>query len=176
MLQQLVISLVSLPSAFSIASCGPLSPVPATAWERTYMIFKYEMACREAGMTDERIREIYNLFNADYQRLFRRKKAKERSKLDFLAVEGMRGPDGEFGTFEIPDESVDIEEEIIHKLELERLREVLAMLTEEDRRFILEYFEGEGRFLDELAARYGLTRNQAIGKKKAIIRLLKELY
>lgn len=140
------------------------------------MIFKYEMACREAGMTDEQIREIYNLFNADYQRLYRRKKAKERNKLDFLAVEGMRGSDGEFGTYEIPDESVDIEEEIIHKLELERLREVLAMLTEEDRRFILEYFEGEGRFLDELAARYGLTRNQAIGKKKAIIRLLKELY
>ncbi len=140
------------------------------------MIFEYEMICREAGMSDDKIREIYNVFNAGYQSMYRQKKARADSGLEFLSFDGLHGPDGVLGTFEIPDPAVDVEEEIIHKLDLERLHEVLMLLSEEDRSFILEYFEGTGAFLEDLAARYGLTKIQAIGKKRAIIRLLRELF
>lgn len=43
------------------------------------MIYQYEKACREAGMTEEEIHEIYNMFNTEYQRMYRQKKAAEKS-------------------------------------------------------------------------------------------------
>lgn len=141
-----------------------------------FMIFKYEMICREAGMTEEQIHEIYNMFNAAYQKKYREKKARENSPLEFLSLEAMVDTQENRNGFDIPDTSVDVEAEIIHKMELERLNEVLAMLTEEDREFILDYFSGEGAFLNDLAEHYGITRNQAIARKRAILKLLRELY
>ena len=44
----------------------------------------------------------------------------------------MMGPDGEVGSFEVADPDMDVEEIVMHKLQLERLHEVLAMLDKED--------------------------------------------
>ena len=140
------------------------------------MLWRYEQICREAGMSEEAIHEIYNMFNASYQQLWREKQARKNSPYEFLSLDGLKSPAGDDKTYDIPDESVDVEAEVLHRMELQRLQEVLAMLHPEDREFILDYFQGEGAFLDDLAARYGLTRNQAIGRKRAIIRLLRELY
>ena len=96
--------------------------------------------------------------------------------MEFLSLEAMVDTQENRNGFDIPDTSVDVEAEIIHKMELERLNEVLAMLTEEDREFILDYFSGEGAFLNDLAEHYGITRNQAIARKRAILKLLRELY
>ena len=79
-------------------------------------------------------------------------------------------------SYEIADPSVNVEEELIHQLDLEKLREVLAELDPEDREFILEYFEGENKFLNRMAGKYGLTRNQIIGRKRRILKKLKSLF
>lgn len=79
-------------------------------------------------------------------------------------------------SYEIADPSVNVEEELIHQLDLEKLREVLAELDPEDREFILEYFEGENKFLNRMAEKYGLTRNQVIGRKRRILKKLKSLF
>ena len=91
-------------------------------------------------------------------------------------MEDLYGRDGEKGTDEIADPSVNVEEELIHQLDLEKLREVLAELDPEDREFILEYFEGENTFLNRMAEKYGLTRNQVIGRKRRILKKLKSLF
>ena len=79
-------------------------------------------------------------------------------------------------SYEIADPSVNVEEELIHQLDLEKLREVLAELDPEDREFILEYFEGENKFLNRMAEKYGLTRNQVIGRKRRILKKLKSRF
>lgn len=79
-------------------------------------------------------------------------------------------------SYEIADPSVNVEEELIHQLDLEKLRKVLAELAPEDREFILEYFEGENKFLNRMAEKYGLTRNQVIGRKRRILKKLKSLF
>ena len=42
-----------------------------------FMIYKYEMACKEAGLTEEQIAKIRQVFDSDYKRLDRRQKAKD---------------------------------------------------------------------------------------------------
>ena len=69
-----------------------------------------------------------------------------------------------------------LKRELIHQLDLEKLRKVLAELDPEDREFILEYFEGENKFLNRMAEKYGLTRNQVIGRKRRILKKLKSLF
>lgn len=41
------------------------------------MIYKYEMACREAGLNEEQIKEIDRVFDADKKKLKRKKNAQE---------------------------------------------------------------------------------------------------
>ena len=88
------------------------------------------------------------------------------------------GPNGEVGSLEVADPDMDVEEIVMHKLQLERLHEVLAMLDEEDSCFIMEYFEGkgEGKFLYALCVRYGLSKKQANTRMHKIVGLLRELF
>ena len=44
------------------------------------MIYKYEMACREAGLSEEKTAEIRRMFDAEYKKLKRRKKRQEEEK------------------------------------------------------------------------------------------------
>ena len=140
------------------------------------MLYKYEIACQQAGLSEEKTAQIRRMFHAQYQKLYREKATRNRLNCEVWHMEDLYGRDGEKGSYEIADPAVNIEEECIHQMELDRLREVLSMISEEDRCFILEYFEGEGKFLDALANKYGLTRNQAIVKKRKLIRLLRNLY
>lgn len=43
-----------------------------------FMSYKYEMACKETGLTEEQIAKIRQVFDTDYKKLNRRLKAKER--------------------------------------------------------------------------------------------------
>lgn len=55
---------------------------------------------------------------------------------------------------------------------------IRPMLDEEDNCFIMEYFEdkGEGKFLDVLCVRYGLSKKQANTRMHKIVGLLQELF
>lgn len=49
-------------------------------------------------------------------------------------MEDLYGRDGEKGTYEVADPSVNVEEDLIHQMDLEKLHEVLAELDPEARR------------------------------------------
>ena len=140
------------------------------------MLYKYEIACRQAGLSEEKTAEIRRMFNAQYQRMYREREARKRSVFEFWYTEDLYGRDGEKGTYEIADPSINIEEELIHQMDLEKLREALKELSPEDREFILEYFEGENKFLNRMSEKYGLTRNQVIGRKRRILKQLKSRF
>ena len=56
-----------------------------------FMIYKYEMACKEAGLTEEQIAKIRQVFDSDYKRLDRRQKAKERYGIGWISVTDLSG-------------------------------------------------------------------------------------
>ena len=142
------------------------------------MIYKYERICRNENLTEEHIKKIDNGLHALTRAKYREEQAREKYGVEILSSDAMMGPDGEIGSFEMADPDMDVEEIVMHKLQLERLHEVLAMLDEEDSCFIMEYFEdkGEGKFLDVLCVRYGLSKKQANTRMHKIVELLRELF
>lgn len=140
------------------------------------MLYKYEIACQQAGLSEEKTAEIRRMFNAQYQKLYREKVTRNKLNCEVWHMEDLYGRDGEKGTYEIADPSVNVEEDLIHQMDLEKLHEVLAELDPEDREFILEYFEGENKFLNRMAEKYGLTRKQVIGRKRRILKKLKSRF
>lgn len=79
------------------------------------MIYKYEMACREAGLPEEQIAEIRRMFDAEYKRLGRRKKAKETNNISWISTADMSGADSET-EYELADENTDVEGMVLHQL------------------------------------------------------------
>lgn len=83
------------------------------------MIYKYEIACMNAGLSEEKTAEIRRMFNApQYQRMYREREARKKLNYEFWYIEDLYGRDGEKGIYEIADPSVNIEEELIHQMDL----------------------------------------------------------
>lgn len=142
------------------------------------MTKKYFMACVAAGLNDEEIKNIERVFDADYKKLKRRNKAQERMAEEYgyvtMSVSAMIGDfeGAEYGDFDIPDDT-NIEEQILHEIELEELRKCLGELKADDRDFLLECFETEIGCA-KAGERRGLTKNQAHYKKVKLLEKLRE--
>lgn len=143
------------------------------------MIYKYEMACREAGLSDEQIKEIDRVFDADKKKLKRKKnaQAEENKKNGFgiYSLSEMGGQDNE-EDFDAPDPSVDIEADIIHKWEIERVRELLADMEETDRILLLAYTSGVHGAKGEAAKSLGLTRRKADYRVEELLKYMRTVF
>lgn len=140
------------------------------------MIYEYKLACIEAGLSDEQIKEIEQVFDTEYKHNQYDQKKREKYKIEVLHIEGMFGQDGEVGTFDIPDSAVDIEEDFIHRCDLERLQEVLSLLSDEDREFLLDCFNYEADYIKRLSTKYGITGSAVRWKKEKLLRVLREKF
>ena len=139
--------------------------------EITTMIKRYEDACVMAGLSEEQTAAIRRIFDADYKRLDRRKKAQERNNVVIMSVTTMVADFEEVGDYEIPDDTYNPEVLILHEIELAELREHLSELDDEDRQFLLDCFDSQIGCAAAGEA-IGLTKNQAHYKK---VKLLEEL-
>ena len=128
------------------------------------MIYKYEMACREAGLNEEQIKEIDRVFDADKKKLKRKKNAQEeenkKNGFGIYSFSEMGGQDKE-DDFDAPDPNVDIEADMILKWEIQRVRDLLADMEEPDRVLLLAYTSGVHGAKGEAAKQVGLTRRKA---------------
>ena len=136
------------------------------------MIYKYEMACREAGLPEEQIAEIRRMFDAEYKRLGRRKKAKETNIISWISTADMSGADSET-EYELADENTDVEGMVLHQLELEELQGYLDELTEDDRKFLLAMFEDVENANQRMAEKLGLTIGQVRYRKEKLLKMLR---
>ena len=136
------------------------------------MIYKYEMACREAGLPEEQIAEIRRMFDAEYKRLGRRKKAKETNNISWISTADMSGADSET-EYELADENTDGEGMVLHQLELEELQGYLDELTEDDRKFLLAMFEDVENANQRMAEKLGLTIGQVRYRKEKLLKMLR---
>ena len=142
------------------------------------MIYEYELACKEAGLSEEKIKEIRRMFDAEKKKLKRRKAAKERYGWGFFAIEDLTvgGILHHKGAFDIPDAGMSVEDEIIHQLDLERLNECLAEFEPEDKEFLLDCFKCERGAETYTMEKYGMTRSRVRNKKRILINRLREQF
>ena len=127
------------------------------------MIYKYEMACREAGLSEEKIREIDRVFDSDKKKLKARKKSRmEEHEKNGFATQSLTalGTLDDGSDLEVADPGMDIEGDKIRAWEHERLQVLLARLPEEDKDLLLQYYGAEHGGKKELAETLGITRRQ----------------
>lgn len=142
------------------------------------MIIKYEIACREAGLSEEQTAEIRKYFDAEKKKLNRRRETRRENGVYYLSIEGMqeRAEYDEQDTYDIPDLNTDVEEMAMHTWELERLNQLLDELSKDDKEFLLACFAEERGSECELARRMGVSRDTVRWRKEKLVKMLKEKF
>lgn len=140
------------------------------------MIYEYKLACIEAGLSDEQIKKIEQVFDTEYKSIQYDQTKREKYQVEILHIEGMVGPDGEIGSYDPEDYSTNIEEDFLHRCDLEHLQEVLSQLSEEDREFLMDCFIYEADYVKRLSAKYGITGRAVRWKKEKLINALREKF
>ncbi|MBO5158029.1 MAG: sigma-70 family RNA polymerase sigma factor [Lachnospiraceae bacterium] len=142
------------------------------------MIIKYEIACREAGLSEEQTAEIRKFFDAEKKKLNRRRETRRENGVYYLSIEGMqeRAEYDEQDTYDIPDLNTDVEEMAMHTWELGRLNQLLDELSKDDKEFLLACFAEERGSECELARRMGVSRDAVRWRKEKLVKMLKEKF
>ena len=140
------------------------------------MRIEYERACKEAGLPEEKIMEIRRLFDADYKRMKREKQAREDAGFVYYSLEQLRNPDEDVCYFEMADPDMDVEQMTLHKLDMEKLMAVLALIPEEERLFILDCFAAEWGARKEIAEKYGMTIGAVKQRKRRILKKITKMF
>lgn len=139
------------------------------------MIYKYEIACKEAGLNEEKIVEIRKVFDNDKKRLKREKQRMEEKDIHCFSIDAFQAGE-DIERFDIADPNADTEALAIKNWELSKLREFLAELTTEDVEFIMACYQEVKESDERIAEKMGLTRNQVRYKKKILLKHLKERF
>jgi hypothetical protein len=142
------------------------------------MIYEYELACKEAGLSEEKIKEIRRMFDAEKKRLKRRKVAHDKCGWGFFAIEDLMVGSilHRKGAFDIPDAGMSVEEEIIHRLDLERLNKLLEEMDPDDKEFLLDCFESRKGTDNAAQEKHGLSRGQVQYRKRKLVNMLREKF
>lgn len=74
---------------------------------------EYERACKQAGLPEEKIREIRKVFDADYKSWKREKKTRREAGFVDFSLDWLMNPDTDVCCFDIPDPEMDVERMIL---------------------------------------------------------------
>ena len=136
------------------------------------MKWEYELACREANMSEEEIRNIRNIFDADRKTLKRENELIEQKKIIVFSMDANREKQEE--ALNVPDKECNVEEEAIYAVELERLMECLDRLTDEEREVVLALYDPMIKF--EQFARYRVIPQSSLRRRaERIFQKLKKM-
>lgn len=139
------------------------------------MIYKYEIACKEAGLSEERIKEIRKIFDDDKKKLKRSMKFREEAGIVFNSLTALAeeyGGDEENGL----DSGFNLEETVIHNWELEKLDICLNELSADDREFIIAVFSEERGTIFKMAKEMGIPRSTLMYRKEKILKSIKKSF
>ena len=140
------------------------------------MIYKYEIACKEAGLSKEQITEIRKVFDVDRKRLKRETRTMEEENIQFGSVDDINGNYEEVDKRDIEDTNVNIELDYIKKWELEQLNRFLSELTEEEKEFLLAYYEDAKSSDSRIALKLGLPRTTVQSRRKKLLEKLRKRF
>ena len=94
----------------------------------------------------------------------------------YYSLELLKNPEGDSCYYDIPDPAMDVEQMMLHKLDLEKLGEVLSRISEEERQFILDCFDAEWGARKEIAEKYGMTVGAVKQRKRRILKKITEMF
>lgn len=140
------------------------------------MIYQYELACKEAGLSEEQTAAIRNFLDGQKKKVAHEKDVREELGItfSFSSVSADRLDEiGDKEEMDFVDEDFDLEELIIHKLEIDRLNECLEELPAEDREFILSVYAERG-YARRYAKEHGMNEMAVSRKKAALLQTLRE--
>ena len=102
------------------------------------MKYEYEQICKKSKLTEEETKNVRRVFNNDRRRLRRENEIIEQQEIVIVSIEGDMEGFNEIRN--VPDENVNVEEEAVNKVELERLLECLSCLSDQEREIILALY------------------------------------
>ena len=115
------------------------------------MNWQYEKACKEAGLSEDRIREIRRIFDNDKKKLMRENISIEESHTVRINIHEF-GDEGE-PLVEIPDTKTNVEDIVIRKMECERFFGLLKGFSRRSAEIYLAYLNPDVDFKHFLANR-----------------------
>ena len=134
------------------------------------MIRKYYDACVEAGLPEEKIRAIDQVFDADKKRLKRRDAYLEKHGIVVSEISALSdGSDNELPTVEFEDKTADIETAASISSDIDVIKTIISEFSESDRTIIMTYC-GEANMNVSLTARLlGINKRTCSDKVKKLI-------
>lgn len=139
------------------------------------MIYKYELACREAGLSKEQIAEIRKIFDHDKKRLMRENVYLEKNNILYFSADYVP-EENEFGKYAVIDSNVDIEMEVIRKWELKKLKKIIQKLSEEERDFLRLCYEEEKETDMRISQKLGIPRQTLQYRRKKLLMKIKNYF
>ena len=124
------------------------------------MKIKYLKACQADGLTEEQIREIDQIFDADKKRRKRDREARRKNGITFVYIDHLRNDDERSENMQIADPRVDVEKQVFQQMAMDYLQECLDEMNEFDRNLLLEYYDGAYGVETALAKKYGWERTK----------------
>lgn len=142
------------------------------------MLIKYEIACKEAGLSEEQTAEIRRFFDAGKKKVKRLKASKEKNNFGYLSLDGMSEEYNDYGiySYDIADSSTDPGEMIVAKMEMELLEECMNELAQEDKEFLLLCFSGGRGFLAQLSKETGIPESTLSSRKRSLFEKVKKSF
>ena len=126
-------------------------------------------------MPEETVKAIRRIFDADNKRMKWEKKTRKETGFVYYSIELLKNPeDGCY--YDLPDPEMDLDEIIIHKLDLERLSVILDMLPETEKQFILDCFDADYGSYKEIAKKYGMSVGSVQQKKRRVVERIRKLF
>lgn len=140
------------------------------------MIYKYEIACKEAGLNKEQINEIRKVFDVDRRKLRREQDRMEQENIRFGSVDDIDYNFEDVDGRDIEDTSFNIELDYIKKWELAQLNRFLDELTEEEREFLIVCYEDAKLSDSRIGQKLGLPRTTVQSRRLKLLEKLKKRF
>jgi DNA-directed RNA polymerase specialized sigma24 family protein len=133
------------------------------------------MACKEAGLSEEQTAEIRRFFDAEKKRVKYDMECREQAGVVFNSLRGLV-EEYDLDEYEVPDHSINVEETILHKLEIEKLRECMDELSAEDREFLLVVFSGDFGAKSSYARQHNCSEAAVTRRKDHLLNKLRKKF
>lgn len=140
------------------------------------MTKEYLTICINEGLSEEQIRKIDNVLDADKKRLKRRKKAGMEENFQIISLTEMTENSDLYGEYDIYDEAADFEAEMSVGEDLKLLNSILSELSSEDREIIIAYYGVAKMNAAEAGRMFGINKDSANYKVKRILSFVTERF
>lgn len=133
----------------------------------------YRKALLREGFDEnsEKYKEINRYFNRSSRQYQRDRKRREQLEVTFNSLSSFVNEDGELLDIFPSDENV--EEKIMHEMELERLRDCLNRLPKEDRDLLYRVYGGDYGAIAEISREMGVSYNDLYYRIKKLLNRLR---